>query len=369
MPKNVVLCLDGTGNQLKASANTNVLELYSMLDLSDPDRQVAYYDPGVGTMGARGAWTTWGQKFTRLLGLIFGFGIKENLEEALTFLIRNYQPGDKVFVFGFSRGAFTARGLSGLTYRAGVMRQGSENLVHYLVTGYTKGDNFTEEDWDKLDKYAETFSVTTEGSKALPINFLGLWDSVKALGILRRDPKWPYTRQLPNARHVFHAVSIDERRRPYREYLINPSKAAEARESWFAGVHSDIGGGFDDDGLSRITLKWMADRALDHGLVLAPDAYTKKCTTSEVDAKARIHRNGWIWGLLTFRRRPLTARPAMVHSSVRTRMTSDDDYELPVDIGHVEWDDPNWLKPHPRIAREVEPTPLAEPAPQAGQTR
>ena len=196
MSKNIVVCLDGTGNQLKATANTNVVRLYGMLDLTDPSRQVAYYDPGVGTMGARGAWSTWGRKLTRLFGLAFGSGIKDNLEESLNYLIDNYEPGDRVFIFGFSRGAFTARGLVGMTNRSGVMRRGTENLAPYLVAAYTKGKSFSNDDWRTLDLFAETFSVKTDKSLAMPVHFLGLWDSVKALGILRPDPKWPYTRPV-----------------------------------------------------------------------------------------------------------------------------------------------------------------------------
>jgi hypothetical protein len=216
------------------------------------------------------------------------------------------------------------------------------------VTAYTKGDHFTEDDWNKLDRFANTFSVRTDGSLALPVHFLGLWDSVKALGILRSDPKWPYTRQLPNARHVFHAVSIDERRRPYHEYLVRPSNSVETRETWFAGVHSDVGGGFKDDPeLSRITLKWMTDRALDHGLLLDPGAYERMCAVTPGDANGRMHTNGWAWGALTFRRRPITGEYPLVHASVKARMTLDPSYKLPLELSKIAWDDVDWLKPHP----------------------
>jgi uncharacterized protein (DUF2235 family) len=357
LPKNVVLCLDGTGNQVKATANTNVVRLFGMLELDDPSRQVAYYDPGVGTMGARGAWSTWGRKLTRLFGLAFGTGIKDNLEEALNFLIESYEPGDRVFIFGFSRGAFTARGLTGMAYRSGVMRKGTSNLVPYLVAAYTKGKSFSKGDWDTLDLFAETFSVESDGSLAMPVHFLGLWDSVKALGILRPDPKWPYTRQLPNARHIFHAVSIDERRRPYAEYLIEPTKALESRETWFAGVHSDIGGGFrDDPELGRITLKWMTDRALDHGLILSPGVYAKRCSVEPAHASGRIHPNGWIWRILTFRRRPMVVHRPMVHSSVRSRMEADPTYRLPHPPEEISWDDSEWLAPHPLAPGKRKPS-------------
>jgi uncharacterized protein (DUF2235 family) len=272
------------------------------------------------------------------------------IERSIAFLIEHYEPGDHVFVFGFSRGAFTARGLVGMTYRSGVMRQGTENLVPYLVAAYTKGSAFSNDDWDKLDRFADTFSVVTDKSLAMPVHFLGLWDSVKALGILRPDPKWPYTRQLPNARHIFHAVSIDERRRAYREYLIKPSKALVSKETWFAGVHSDIGGGFrDDPELSRITLKWMADRALDYGLLLSPRAYVRQCTVSSSDAVGRLHRAGWIWGLMTFRQRPMVAETPLVHASVRARMQGDASYQIPRQPEDVTWDDVDWQTPHPAV--------------------
>jgi uncharacterized protein (DUF2235 family) len=101
---------------------------------------------------------------TRMLGLAFGYGIKTNLAKAYTFLMNNYEPGDKVYVFGFSRGAFTARGLTGITYRAGLLRRGTDNLVPYLVSNYTRGDRWSEKDWRRIDRYASAFSVRTESS-------------------------------------------------------------------------------------------------------------------------------------------------------------------------------------------------------------
>jgi hypothetical protein len=358
VPRNIVLCLDGTGNEVKARGSTHVLRLYEMLDLSDPSRQVAFYDPGVGTFSAAGAWTPLSRRLTRLLGLAFGFGIKSNLEEAYTFLIDHYRPGDRVFVFGFSRGAFTARGLVGMSYRAGLMRPGSENLVSYLVRSYTKGNDWSGDDWDVIDRFASTFSHDHDGSRSLPIHFLGLWDSVKALGYLRWDPKWPYTRSLPNARTIRHAVSIDERRRPYEEYLVHPTAKTHLDEVWFAGVHSDVGGGFLRERIRRgdpstwepelgyISLKWMADGALESGLLLAPRAYRKHCTVMPADVTGIVHRMGWIWALLTYRTRPIPV-DASLHQSVADRMSAEPGYRVPVDPSRVRWDDPEWLEPHP----------------------
>src|SRR5262245_55075418 len=102
MPRNIVLCCDGTANEF-AKHNTNVVKLYATLHL-DPTTQVAYYHPGLGTMEPAGALTTLARKATKLLGLAFGYGLSNDILLAYAFLMREYQPGDKVFCFGFSRG-------------------------------------------------------------------------------------------------------------------------------------------------------------------------------------------------------------------------------------------------------------------------
>ncbi|MEN8113771.1 MAG: DUF2235 domain-containing protein [Actinomycetota bacterium] len=348
MAKNIVLCLDGTGNEVKAKGNTNVLRLYEMLDVSNTAQQVAFYDPGVGTFAAPGAWTPLSRRFSKVLGLAFGYGIKTNLEEAYTYLMQHYEPGDKIHIFGFSRGAFTARALTGMSHRAGLMRPGAENLVPYLVRSYTKGSDWSGDDWEKIDHFARTFSHLHEGSHSLPIHFLGLWDSVKALGYLRLDPKWPYTRVLPNARTIRHAVSIDERRRPFEEYLVDPTEASDLREAWFAGVHSDVGGGFTwEGGLADIALKWMVDGALDRGIHLAPGAYRKRCEVTAENAEGTIHEMGTIWALLGHRSRPIEPEDARIHESVKDRMAADPGYEIGADLSSVRWEDPDWTNPHP----------------------
>jgi uncharacterized protein (DUF2235 family) len=348
MAKNIVLCLDGTGAQVQAKGNTNVLILFGMLDLSDPDRQVEFYDPGVGTFGAPGAWSPLSKRLTKLAGLAFGYGIKTNLAEAYTYLIDHYRPGDRVYIFGYSRGAFTARGLAGLTHRAGLMRPGAQNLVSYLVRAYTKGNNWSDDDWEKVDLFAERFSHEIDGSRSMPIHFLGMWDSVKALGYFRFDPKWPYTRQLPNARTIRHAVSIDERRRPYREYLVTAKDPAVLTETWFAGVHSDVGGGFvSKTKLSDVTLKWMTDGALDQGLLLRPGAYQESCSVSAAHATADLHKVGRIWALLTYRNRPIAPPNARVHQTVSDRIKAKPPYQIDADPNQVQWDDPHWILPHP----------------------
>lgn len=102
MAKNIVICLDGTNNQLKAAVNTNVVRLFAMLDLKDPARQVGYYDPGVGTFSSPSAWTPLARTISRYAGLMFGAGLRQNLGEAYSYLIEAYEPGDQIYIFGFS---------------------------------------------------------------------------------------------------------------------------------------------------------------------------------------------------------------------------------------------------------------------------
>jgi len=349
MAKNLVICLDGTGNQLRAKGNTNVVRLYEMLDLSDPARQIAYYDPGVGTFSAAGAWTAFGRRVSKLFGLAFGSGLRVNLAEAYTYLMRHYEPGDHIYVFGFSRGAYTARALTGMVKALGLLRPGMENLVPYAVSVYARNKNLTADDWAQLHHFAGTFSIQVEGRTGVPVEYLGIWDSVKAAGVLRWNLRWPHTRQLPNADRVRHAVSIDEKRTPYREYLVTPGEKPALPEGveqvWFAGVHSDVGGTFEDDHhLATIALKWVVDGALGpdgEGLLLKPGAYRREVTLDSKYALGKVHRMGWIWALLTYRRRRLPPH-ARVHASVRARVDEFQDYGSHIPKTAT-WADEDWL--------------------------
>ncbi|MEA9980085.1 DUF2235 domain-containing protein, partial [Pseudomonas sp. RTS4] len=118
--------------------------------------------------------------------------------------------------------------------------------------------------WAGIDEFSENFARKVNGRSTVPVAYLGAFDTVKAAGFLKWDIKWPYTRKLDNDVRVRHAVSIDEKRRPFREYLVTPSPQSQLEEVWFAGVHTDVGGTFaDDPRLSNITLKWIVEGALE----------------------------------------------------------------------------------------------------------
>ncbi|MEO7262028.1 MAG: DUF2235 domain-containing protein [Jatrophihabitantaceae bacterium] len=356
MGKNVIVCLDGTGNQLKAHHSSNVVKLYQLLDLADPSLQVGYYDPGVGTFSAQGAWTPMAQRTTKLLGLAVGYGMRQNLGEAYSWLMSHYEEGDRLFLFGFSRGAYTARALAGMLKWLGLLRPGAENLVPYAVKLYTTNGEYDNNHWADVHDFGGSFSRKIAGRTGVPVDFIGLWDSVKAAGILRWDPHWPDTVKLSNAKHVRHAVSIDEIRRPYHEYLIvtgdKPGHPV-LDETWFAGVHSDVGGGFRAaevtvDGkrrpgplLSNIALKWMVDGARADGLRIVEARYRGSCSLQPDDALATIHKMGKIWALATYRHRRVPPG-ARVHASVQRRVEADPKYAAKIPA-NVVWVDPNWL--------------------------
>jgi len=344
--KNIVICFDGTGNQVRARDNTSVVRLFSLLDLSDAARQVGYYDPGVGTMGSSRSWTPWGQATTKVLGLGFGMGLRENLGEAYEFLMRRYQDGDHIYVFGFSRGAYTARALCGMLLKLGLLRDGAQNLVPYAVSLFTARNP----DWVRLGQFGSALSRRgADGRMGLRVHYLGIWDTVKAAGMLRGGLKWPDTRQLPNVDRIRHAVSIDEKRRPFGEYLVHevarPAKNAPPRslsEVWFAGVHSDVGGTFEDHELSDIALKWMVEDAVAWDLLVLPKPYAAALAVERGFAHGRIHEMGRTWALLGYRHRTVPD-DALVHASVQERVARDPAYASRLPARHG-WDDPQWFE-------------------------
>jgi uncharacterized protein (DUF2235 family) len=351
--RNLVICLDGTGNEVEADASTNVFKLVEILDLSDAAAQLVYYDPGVGTFAAPGAWTPIEQKFSRLEGLAVGHGLRQNLGEAYTWLMQTWQPGDTVFVFGFSRGAYTARALCGMLYRIGLLRSGSENLVPYAVKLYARrpgkdGNLRNPDGWERMDRFAAGLSRPITGdSLAFPVHFLGLFDTVKATRIIGRDFHWPYTDQLPNVATVRHALSIDEKRRPYLPGLvpIDPAGKRSVTETWFAGVHTDVGGGFGDHPeLGRISMRWMVDGAVAAGLRVRARRYRARYTLAASDALGVAHKMSWLWALARYRRRTIPPG-AHVHASVRDRIAQQPGYADSFarrTQGDVVWDDASW---------------------------
>ena len=136
MAKNIVICIDGTGNEFGAS-NSNVVKLYSVLKRDDAS-QIAFYHPGLGTMGSPDAVSAFQQWWTRTCGLAFGYGLSDALEDSYTYLMENFEENDTIFIFGFSRGAYIARALAAMVHMYGLMQKGNEPLIRYVLKMFTK---------------------------------------------------------------------------------------------------------------------------------------------------------------------------------------------------------------------------------------
>jgi hypothetical protein len=298
MARNIVVCCDGTGNQYGA-ANSNVVKLY--WTLSAQDKQVAYYHPGIGTMGSRNALTAIGKWWTKVRGLAFGYGFSDNIADVYSFLMREFNPGDQIFIFGFSRGAYTARALCGVLHMFGLLTPGNEALIPYALRLYKSND---PEKFHIADGFRTTFCVDCKPY------FLGVWDTVSSVGWIL-DPvsvktgRLPYTAALPDIPILRHAVSIDERRAFFRQNLIHEpvSPAQNLKQVWFAGVHSDVGGSYaeSESGLSKIALRWMLCEAQSAGLRLDPqkviDVLGGKIPYAPPDPCAQQHESlrGFWW--------------------------------------------------------------------------
>ena len=279
MPKNVVICCDGTANEF-AQNRTNVVKLFFTL-ARDPTRQVAFYHPGLGTMEPPGALTRTTRIATRFLGQAFGYGLEADIRDAYVFLMKNFEEGDRVFLFGFSRGAYTVRAVASLLRMYGLIPQDNEPLVPYAIRMLmaihaidSKGGMGSAEEasyFNLATDFKSTFSTRT----CTPW-FVGVWDTVSSVGWYENPLRLPYTSDNPDIEIGRHAISIDERRAFFRTNLWIPkgtppqSGPKDLKQVWFPGVHCDVGGGYAEaeSGLSKIALEWMLDEVIAAGLLI-----------------------------------------------------------------------------------------------------
>jgi uncharacterized protein (DUF2235 family) len=264
-PKNIVICCDGTNNEVVGN-QTNVLRLFRML-VRDPG-QVLYYDAGVGTHADPTAQWPLRRLIRKRLDAAIGVSIRDNVVDAYRFLARTFVDGDNIFLFGFSRGAYTVRALAAMIKRCGLLCPEHDNLAAYAWSVFTDEDRRAGE----RDKFAGPARIKKVFGRAVEIHFVGVWDTVAAFGWVWDQLAIPNTSKNDKIRHVRHAVSLDERRSMFYPSLIAPMDGQDCKEVWFAGVHADVGGGYADEeaGLARIALQWMACEAKAKGLRIDP---------------------------------------------------------------------------------------------------
>lgn len=300
--KRIVLCCDGTWNTADQETNgapcpSNVVRLAYHVAKHDPNGtlQITYYDQGVGTANA----------MDRVVGGALGRGLEANIHDSYRFLVANYEPGDELYLFGFSRGAFTARSISGMIRKCGILRRGRVDQYVAARKFYHSTDRPGSE---AVNKFRRENSVEPE--RDIEVKFIGVWDTVGALGLpvgMVGKEKYEFhdTELSGTVRNAYHALAIDERRRAFAPSLwdYKPKDGQTVEQRWFPGVHSDVGGGYAERKISDIALKWMLEKARGAGLALDEDVL--KTYPCQPDPLADLHDSRGVM----YRFRPALDRP------------------------------------------------------------
>ncbi|MBC7800820.1 MAG: DUF2235 domain-containing protein [Gemmatimonadaceae bacterium] len=290
-----MICCDGTANEFAAD-RTNVVKLCSVL--RNGPGQVVYYQPGLGTMEPPGALSGVSGAVTKLLGRAVGYGLEADVRNAYVFLMETYEDGDRVFLFGFSRGAYTVRAVASLVKMYGLLPRGNHALVPYAIRLLKAVGKFRERGVRDAFHLADEFKATFAARNA-PVHFVGVWDTVSSIGWIGNPLRLPYTANNPDIAIGRHAVAIDERRAFYRTNLWRasglrgPSGPRDLVQVWFPGVHSDVGGGYPDaEGrLSDMALEWMVDEGTCAGLDVDPDKVAALVGPGGARPGAPMHRS------------------------------------------------------------------------------
>ncbi len=309
MSKNIVVCCDGTGNRAGKTRGTNVWRLFDAVDRqSSVPRQLTFYDDGVGTDDLR---------WPRLLGGAFGWGLSRNIRQAYAFLCLNYEPGDRIFLFGFSRGAFTVRSLAGMVLDVGLLcRQrlldagdSREKMLRKLLRAHRSSGAKAKE--RRLRKAGALGKCDQDDLKKVCIHFVGVWDTVDAVGVPFDEMKepirfvaehvfrlraWQFANSKlgPRVRHAYQALALDDERKTFHPHIWETNENGQdchcdnrIEQVWFAGAHSNVGGGYPKDGMALVTLDWMMQKAKAHGLRFAEG--TLDAVQQGADAHGRIY--------------------------------------------------------------------------------
>ncbi|MEJ2594363.1 MAG: DUF2235 domain-containing protein [bacterium] len=302
--KNIIICCDGTGNEYSENL-TNVVHTYAVAKQNE--HQVAFYDPGVGT----GGW-----EYEEESGLLkaksdqaTGYGLQKNVVDAYKILMDKYEEGDKIFLFGFSRGAFTVRSLGGMLYKCGLLRHDNENLVEYAAKIYNTSGNA-----ELARGFRKTFG------RSCPVHFIGVWDTVESL-ILNANKKFHDAKLNPEISFGYHALSIDEKRKSFVPFPWDGESKAPHQtieQVWFAGVHSDVGGWYTEKGLSNIAFRWMMEKAEACGM----EVDHQKLSKFRGDPLDQLHNSySGIWKVMGRRTRKLPTG-SKIHRTVMERMNN-----------------------------------------------
>jgi uncharacterized protein (DUF2235 family) len=325
---NIVVCADGTWNRpeedLEKDFPTNVLRLARAIrPASGATKQHVFYDWGLGSY------------HSKLLGGGIGRGIHKNILDGYRYIVQNYASGDKLYLFGFSRGAYTVRALCGLINNCGILKRADARLIAQAWKLYK-----SSAEKNKPEQSAAVAFRKAHSHASRKVHFVGVWDTVGALGIpfslmglFDGDDEFYDTKMGANVATARHALAIDEQREDFEPTIWRPRSGVDLKQVWFAGVHSDIGGSYPPDkqtGLraSDVPLDWMVSEAREAGLIVEPHLMTAltdgqkaklhKSRKHVFRLKAPLHRSLEVDGI-----------PTLVHPSVKLRYEQDPTYRPP----------------------------------------
>jgi uncharacterized protein (DUF2235 family) len=272
MSRNLVICCDGTNNSLTGPP-TNVRHIRDVARIAEPELQRVYYDAGVGVEASPGMRTRIGETLSRWSGSAFGTGLVENVQQAYEDLVDQFKTDDHVYLFGFSRGAYTVRVIAGLLQNYGLLKPEYKNQSSNVVKAFR--DLYRGDPAAQRSRYAYANETLHHRSLPCPIHFMGVFDTVSSLGWAWDPDTFPNTRRMPNVSIVRHALALDERRAKFRTNRVELTPEADHQQMWFAGVHSDVGGGYaaPKHQLSRVPLRWMLREARAAGLQVDQAAF------------------------------------------------------------------------------------------------
>lgn len=375
--RTLVLCFDGTGDSYNTD-NTNVVRLFSALEKGRSDKQLVYYQPGIGTYVSPNV--LWSKSITKLfksIDYILAWYLDEHIQAGYRFLMNNYREGDKIIIFGFSRGAYTARCLAGMLDKVGLLPKSNEEQITFAYQKYT---DTTKGSAQSAAGFKAAFSRTVQ------IEFMGVWETVSAVGLQNRT--LPFSASDRVTVRFRQALSLDEHRVKFKQnpwhkpspgsqaadadadagenpdgygtFEQEPVRPANVKEVWFAGCHTDVGGGSFVNSteylLSNITLRWMITELIeaDTGVLFSDDAFARapafellSVTATDPTPKVRTQRlaSEGVYATSTMRG-SLTQRLGLGKSALHemeaseaaTTIVSVQETELSKDVTSPPWD-------------------------------
>ncbi|PPR06254.1 hypothetical protein CVT24_000926 [Panaeolus cyanescens] len=305
--RTLILCFDGTGDQFDDD-NSNIVNFFSMLKKDDPAQQLVYYQAGIGTYTIPQIAKPMMAKLHKIADSMVGMHLNAHVMGGYEFLMQNYEAGDKIFLFGFSRGAYTARALAGMIHKVGLLPKCNHQQVPFAYKMYSRED---EMGWRQSAAFKKAFSIDID------IQLIGVWDTVGSVGVIPK--RLPFTTTNTHVKHFRHAIALDEHRvrfkpnffnrptpeevalglkwgehkeklaaKPHRrktlrelerQYTHDGRHVTDVEEVWFSGCHCDVGGGAVKNevrnNLARISLRWMVRECfkLNTGILFNRDTF------------------------------------------------------------------------------------------------